>query len=78
MRSIDDEAFLAQVTGRLAGLPGVRAVALGGSRAAGTHRPDSDWDFDVYYRGAFSPEDLRALVGRTLHSSPAPASRCYC
>ncbi len=61
MRSIDDEAFLARVTGRLAGLPGVRAVALGGSRAAGTHRPDSDWDFAVYYRGAFSPEDVRAL-----------------
>jgi predicted nucleotidyltransferase len=26
------------------------AVALGGSRAAGTQRPDSDWDFSLYYR----------------------------
>jgi predicted nucleotidyltransferase len=39
----------------------VRAVTLGGSRAAGTTRPDSDWDFAVYYRGTFSPDSLRAL-----------------
>ncbi len=57
----DDEAFVGHVTGRLAALPGVTAVALGGSRAAGRHRPDSDWDFAVYYRGVFSPETLRAL-----------------
>ncbi|MEV1007127.1 nucleotidyltransferase domain-containing protein [Streptomyces sp. NPDC049881] len=57
----DDDSFLTLVTARLAGLPSVRAVALGGSRATGTHRPDSDWDFAVYYRGAFSPAALRAL-----------------
>ncbi|MFF8814026.1 nucleotidyltransferase domain-containing protein [Streptomyces pactum] len=57
----DDRAFLDLVADRLAALPHVRAVTLGGSRAAGTHRPDSDWDFAVYYRGPFSPEDLRAL-----------------
>ncbi len=61
MQVRDDEAFLAQVTERLAELPHVRAVALGGSRAAGTHGPDSDWDFAVYYRGAFSPQDVRAI-----------------
>ena len=57
----DDDGFCDYVVGRLAGLPGVRAVALGGSRAADTNRPDSDWDFAVYYRGAFSPDDLRAV-----------------
>jgi Nucleotidyltransferase domain len=64
----DDEAFCAEAADRLAGLPGVRAVALGGSRAAGTARPDSDWDFAVYYRGtdprpggAFDPTSLGAL-----------------
>jgi predicted nucleotidyltransferase len=57
----DDGAFGECVAGQLAGLPGVRAVTLGGSRAAGTSRPDSDWDFAVYYRGAFSPDNLRAL-----------------
>ncbi|MER6674362.1 nucleotidyltransferase domain-containing protein [Streptomyces sp. NPDC000983] len=53
--------FLERVADRLAGLPTVRAVALGGSRAQGTERPDSDWDLAVYYRGPFAPADLRAL-----------------
>ncbi|MFD7818524.1 nucleotidyltransferase domain-containing protein [Streptomyces sp. NPDC059785] len=53
--------FLDRVGDRLAGLPGVRAVALGGSRAQGTHRPDSDWDLAIYYRGDFDPDDLRAV-----------------
>ncbi|WP_433171711.1 nucleotidyltransferase family protein [Actinoallomurus sp. CA-150999] len=61
MSALDDEAFLDHVTERLASLPGVRTVALGGSRATGTNGPDSDWDFAIYYRGAFSPDDLRAL-----------------
>ncbi|GAA2925393.1 nucleotidyltransferase domain-containing protein [Kitasatospora cinereorecta] len=54
---------------RLAGLPGVRAVVLGGSRARGTHRPDSDWDLGVYYRGA---PDLAALaaLGSGIQGSP--------
>ncbi len=55
------DAFATSVAHRLAALPGVTAVALGGSRAAGTARPDSDWDFAVYYRGRFDPDDLRAL-----------------
>ncbi|MEU3250434.1 nucleotidyltransferase domain-containing protein [Streptomyces sp. NPDC006997] len=57
----DDTRFLSTVTDRLATLPGVRGVTLGGSRAQGAHRPDSDWDMAVYYRGAFDPADLRAL-----------------
>jgi hypothetical protein len=57
----DDESFLAHVTTRLAALPCVEAVALGGSRATGTHGAHSDWDFAVYYRGAFSAESVRAL-----------------
>lgn len=44
----------------LAGLPGMVAVVLGGSRARGTHGPDSDWDIGVYYRGTF---DARMLAG---------------
>jgi predicted nucleotidyltransferase len=58
---MDDEMFLGGVADRLATLPTVQAVALGGSRAQGTHRPDSDWDLAVYYRGPFDPADLRAL-----------------
>ena len=56
---MDDAAFLRHVTARLSGLPGVTAVSLGGSRARGTSRPDSDWDFAIYYRAHFSPQDLR-------------------
>ena len=37
----------------------MEAVTLGGSRAQGTHRPDSDWDFGIYYRGHFDPQALR-------------------
>jgi predicted nucleotidyltransferase len=59
--SRDDDAFCDYIGGRLADLPGVQAVSLGGSRAAGTHRPDSDWDFAVYYRGAFTPDSVRSL-----------------
>lgn len=32
-------------------ITGAEAVGLGGSRARGDHRADSDWDFAVYYRG---------------------------
>lgn len=58
---MDDDAFPAHVAGRLGGLPGVAAVTLGGSRAEGTHQPDSDWDFSVYYRGHFAPQALRDI-----------------
>ncbi|GAA1003569.1 nucleotidyltransferase family protein [Streptomyces thermogriseus] len=57
----DDSSFLRDTADRLAALPGVRAVALGGSRARGTHRPDSDWDLALYYRGRFDPADLCAV-----------------
>jgi hypothetical protein len=46
---------------RLAEIPGVTAVTLGGSRAQGNPRPDSDWDFGLYYRGTIDPQDVRAL-----------------
>ncbi|MFI6729035.1 nucleotidyltransferase domain-containing protein [Streptomyces atratus] len=55
---------------RLAALPGIRAVALGGSRARGTHRPDSDWDLGVYYRGT---PDLAALTALASEVQGSPA-----
>lgn len=57
-------AEIAEVATALTGLPGVEAVVLGGSRATGTHRPDSDWDLGLYYRGSnqsFDPGRLRGL-----------------
>lgn len=61
---------IADMASRLAALPGIRAVALGGSRARGTHRPDSDWDLGVYYRGA---PDLAALTALASEVQGSPA-----
>ncbi len=43
-----------------AAVPGVVAVGLGGSRARGSHRADSDVDLGLYYAGDARP-DLGAL-----------------
>lgn len=59
--TISDDGFLDRVANTLYDLPGVEGVALGGSRAQGTNRPDSDWDLAVYYRDQFDPDLIRAL-----------------
>jgi hypothetical protein len=46
---------------RLAAIPGVVAVTLGGSRATNTAAADSDWDFGLYYHGRLDPADVTAL-----------------
>ena len=48
---------------RLVEVPGVVGVMLGGSRARGEHRPESDWDIGVYYRGELDLDALRTLAG---------------
>ncbi len=50
---------------RLAQVRGVVGVLLGGSRARGEHRPESDWDLGVYYRHDLDLDlaALRALAG---------------
>lgn len=58
---MDDLGFVDHVADHLAALPGVLAVTLGGSRAAGTDEPSSDWDFALYYREHFDPDDLRNI-----------------
>jgi predicted nucleotidyltransferase len=52
---------VATLAAELAGLAASAAVVLGGSRANDMHRPDSDWDLGVYYRGALDPGDVRRL-----------------
>ena len=56
-------APIAELAAELARLPGAVAVVLGGSRAAGTERPDSDWDLGLYYRAErpVDPADVRRL-----------------
>jgi predicted nucleotidyltransferase len=58
---MNDSDFTTHVTEQLAKLPKVEAVVLGGSRGSGAERRDSDWDFTIYYRGAFDPQEIREL-----------------
>nr|WP_240896682.1 nucleotidyltransferase domain-containing protein [Kineococcus vitellinus] len=55
---------------RLVEVPGVVAVALGGSRARGEHGPGSDVDLGLYYR---PPLDTAAL-GRLARDLAGPAA----
>ncbi|WP_372492089.1 nucleotidyltransferase domain-containing protein [Kineosporia corallincola] len=55
------DEVIEEAADRLATLPGVEAVTLGGSRAQGTARPDSDWDLGVYYQDGFDPRHINDL-----------------
>ncbi|WP_435748378.1 nucleotidyltransferase domain-containing protein [Microbacterium sp. PMB16] len=48
MGTVLDDDFLHLMAAELCRVRGVQAVALGGSRARGTHRPDSDVDLGLY------------------------------
>ncbi|MFJ9771407.1 nucleotidyltransferase domain-containing protein [Kitasatospora sp. NPDC101157] len=61
MQAIDEH--IETMAARLADVPGVVGVMLGGSRARGEHRPESDWDLGLYYRGEPDLAALRALAG---------------
>ncbi len=63
-----DDEFIAEVVAACQRVPNALAVGLGGSRARGDHRPDSDWDFAVYYRGDIdvSPFDSLGWPGRVF------------
>jgi hypothetical protein len=58
-----------QLVDLLAGMPGVRAVVLGGSRAGNQFDAGSDWDLGVYYAGSLDTTALAALG--TVHAPGA-------
>lgn len=60
MTVANDEALLSRLVVALAPVPGIEAVALGGSRARGTATAGSDYDIGLYYRGS-RPIDIAAL-----------------
>jgi hypothetical protein len=62
---------LGELAARLAEVPGVTAVLLGGSRARGTHAPDSDTDLGVYYH---RPLDVAGL-GELARTVGGPAAQ---
>ncbi|PRH81000.1 hypothetical protein C6N75_01080 [Streptomyces solincola] len=47
---MDLPAALRTMAARLVTVPGVVGVVLGGSRARGEGRPDSDWDLALFSR----------------------------
>ena len=60
MTDANDEALLRRLVAALSAVPGVEAIALGGSRARGTATAHSDYDIGLYYR-AGRPIDVAAL-----------------
>ena len=60
MSDANDEALLSRLVVALAPVPGIEAIALGGSRARGTATATSDYDIGLYYRGE-RPIDVVAL-----------------
>jgi predicted nucleotidyltransferase len=75
MTDANDEALLRRLVAALSAVPGVEAIALGGSRARGTAVATSDYDIGLYYR-ASRPIDVAALgkVAATLDDRGAEAS----
>jgi len=64
-----DDDRLRAMAEELAAVHGVRAVALGGSRARGTHRPDSDVDLGLYVAADVDRDGI-AAVARGWTGSP--------
>ena len=62
---------LRELAARLVEIPGVVGVLLGGSRARGTHAPESDTDLGLYYR---PPLDVRAL-GELARAVAGPSAQ---
>lgn len=64
--------LITELVDELIAMPGAVAVALGGSRAVGTHDDESDWDLGVYYRRSL---DLSALAARGVVHPPGSWGR---
>ena len=75
MTDANDEALLRRLVVALSEVPGIAAIALGGSRARGTATAASDYDIGLYYR-ANRPIDVAALgkVAALLDDRGAEAS----
>ena len=67
------QSLVADLVGRLRAVPGVAAVALGGSFARGTAKAGSDIDLGLYYRDGqpFEIEAIRAIAAE-MNDTPEP------
>lgn len=69
------DPILAPLVQALSEVDGLVAVALGGSRARGTARPDSDYDIGLYYDAAAPLDTARLLAAvRPLVDAPTAAA----
>jgi hypothetical protein len=59
--SANDDVLLGRVVRALGGVPGIRALVLGGSRARGEATAQSDYDIGLYYE-ADNPIDVGRLA----------------
>lgn len=57
----NDETLLRRLVRAFGGVPGIRAIVLGGSRARGEAGPDSDYDIGLYYEPD-NPIDIGRLA----------------
>ena len=73
MAAENDESLLHRLVSKLSGVPGARAIALGGSRVVGTASERSDYDVGVYYDAnvALDIVVLRAVAIGLDDSGPA-------
>jgi predicted nucleotidyltransferase len=71
--SPEQHELVSSLANRLAAIPGVRAVVLGGSYARGRARPGSDIDLGVFYSEAapFSITSIRELA-EAVNDAPGP------
>jgi hypothetical protein len=69
----NDDRLLARIVEAVAGVPGIRAVVLGGSRACGTATAHSDYDIGLYYdpQAPFDHGALSRVVARLDDAGPA-------
>jgi predicted nucleotidyltransferase len=69
-----DDPILQRIVPALAEVPGVAAIALGGSRARGTATETSDYDIGLYYAAARPLDTARLLqAARMLVDKPEAA-----
>ncbi len=70
--SPNDDALIGRLVRAFAGVLGVRAIVLGGSRARGTAGPNSDYDLGLYYEPD-APLDVGRLA-KAVTLLPVPAT----
>lgn len=60
------EKLIEEIAAKFEGVPGVVGVVLGGSRARGNNRPDSDIDIGIYYDESqrFDVRDIDVIAAR--------------